>query len=101
MAEITEKDLGDVMSGIVRRADAELLALTETELAARWYFKHEPEQSLAWNIYQFSDALESFKRSCRRWEEHHHGHMCVVECVRDKYLMPKIKELERLLKTKE
>ena len=100
MTQITKKDIGEVLTGIVRRADAELLALTEAELDTRWYFRHEPDHSIAWNIYKFSDALESFKRSCRRWEEHHNGSMCVVERVRDKYLMPKIKEFERLLTTK-
>lgn len=93
-----EKSIGDVLTGIVRRADEELLSLTEQGLASRWYFAYEPKHSIAWNIYQFSGALESYKRSCRRWEEHHNGSSCVVERVRDKYLMPKIREFEASLR---
>lgn len=95
----TEKEIGNLLTGIVRRADAELLALAEAELPSRWYFTYDPGLSIAWNLYQFSGALESYKRSCRRWEEHHNGSMCVVERVRDKYLMPKIREFEQELRT--
>ena len=49
-------------------------------------------RSKEWNLYKFSDALEMYKSRCRRWEEHHNGSSCVVERVRDKYLMPKIKD---------
>lgn len=89
-----EKEINDVLTGIVRRADDELLALAEAELLGRWYFTYDPGLSVAWNLYQFSSALEAHKRSCRRWEEHHNGSMCVVERVRDKYLMPKIRAFE-------
>lgn len=88
------KEIGDVLTGIVRRADDELLALTETELPSRWYFTYDPGLSISWNLYQFSSSLEAYKRSCRRWEEHHNGGCCVVERVRDKYLMPKIRQFE-------
>jgi hypothetical protein len=98
MVDITEKELGDVMGGFLRRSAAELLALTQEELFDRWHFRPEPDQSVAWNIYQFSDNLESYKRSCRRWEEHHNGSCCVVERVRDKYLMPEIKKFEAVLR---
>lgn len=89
-----EKDIGDVLTGIVRRADEELFALTEQELPSLWYFAYEPKYPITWNIYQFSSALEAYKRSCRRWEEHHHGSSLVVERVRDKHLMPKIRAFE-------
>ncbi len=97
MDMVTEKDVSDMLTNIVRRADEELLALTEDGLLNRWHFRPSPEQSIAWNIYQFSDCLESYKRSCRRWEEHHNGYSCVVERVRDKYLMPRIKQFEVFL----
>ena len=89
-----KKEIGDVLTGIVRRANEELLALTEAELSSRWYFTYDPGLSIGWNLYQFSSTLEDYKRSCRRWEEHHNGSSCVVERVRDKYLMPKIREFE-------
>lgn len=83
---------------IMSRADAELFALTEAELKAQWYFTVEPARGLAWNLYKFSDMLELYKRRCRRWEEHHYGHSCVVERVRDKYLWPRIEEFAATLR---
>lgn len=93
-----EKSIGDTLAHIVRRADEELLALPEAELASRWHFAYEHQYSPAWNLYQFSSALEAYKRACRRWEEQHNGSSSVVERVRDKYLMPKIKEFEAALR---
>ena len=84
-------ELEQVLTSLTRRLDAELLALSERELAERWFFRWNPAASLEWNLYKFSDSLEMFKRSCRQWEEHHNGGGCVVERVRDKYLMPKIR----------
>lgn len=49
-------------------------------------------------MYEFFDMLELYKHFCSDWEEMHHGHVCVVERVRDKYLMPKIKEFQAQLK---
>lgn len=66
----------------------------------RWYFQWEPERSMTWNIYKFHGCLSLYGGSCRRWEEMHNGHVCVVERVRDKYLMPKIKEFERMLRSR-
>lgn len=86
-----EKTLGEVMTSIVRRDDEELFALTEAEVAAQWYFTWEDKRSIAGNIYAFTEMVDLHKRRCRRWEEHHHGSSCVVERVRDKYLMPRIK----------
>lgn len=87
----------DMLTSIVSRSEAELLATPEADLGNRWHFYWDDKASPAWNLYKFSDALESLKRDCRQWETHHHGSCCVVERVRDKYLMPKIKDvLERL-----
>lgn len=38
-----------------------------------------------------------YARSCQRWEEIHNGYVCVVERVRDKYIIPKIKEFEQIV----
>lgn len=91
---VTDKDLADVLGGFVQRIEAEYQTMSEEELRERWYFNFDGEKSLTWNIYQFTGMLDLYKRSCRRWEEMHNGHCCVVERVRDKYLMPKIKEFE-------
>ena len=95
---VTQDEIGNVLTGMVSRFNEELFALTEDELrTTRWYWKYDDSLSVAYNIYKFSDALEMYRSSCRRWEEHHNGHVCVVERVRDKYLMPKIKEFEEIL----
>ncbi len=90
--EPTKEQIGDVITALVKGADNELLALAETEIAGQWWWRWEEGQSIEWNTYKFSDALEMHKRRCRRWEEHHNGHGCVVERVRDKYVMPRVRE---------
>jgi hypothetical protein len=85
------KAIAEVITSLAQCADDELYALSESQLAEQWYFRWDNSASDAWNLYEFSSMLEMHKRRCRRWEEHHHGSMCVVERVRDKYLMPRIK----------
>lgn len=97
--EVTSQDIETVMTSMVGRFDAELLATPESELDKRWQFRWNEGASVEWNLYKFNGALESFKRNCRRWEEHHNGSSCVVERVRDKYLMPKIREFMAELAT--
>lgn len=92
MSEVTDEEIGTLLNSMVSRFDAELLAMPENELAKNWYFEWEENASIEWNTYKFSDMLEMHKRSCRRWEEHHNGSCCVVERVRDKYLMQKVRE---------
>ena len=92
MTDEFEKVLGETITSISRRFDEELFALSEEELRSQWYFKWDDNASLAANTYHFTDMLDLTKNRCRRWEEHHHGSMMVVERVRDKYLMPRIKE---------
>jgi hypothetical protein len=90
--ETTKETIGEVLTSMVSRFDAELLATPESELEKRWHFQWDDKASIEWNVYKFSDMLESYKRSCRKWEDHHNGSCCVVERVRDKYLMPKVRE---------
>lgn len=92
MTEITKDDIGAVLSGILKSADKELLETPNDELVRYFYFEYDDTKSKQWNLYKFSDALEMYKERCRRWEEFHNGYSCVVERVRDKYLMPKIKD---------
>jgi hypothetical protein len=80
----------EVITSMVTGFDEELFALSESELAAQWYFRWDNNASIATNIYHFSDMLELHRKRCRRWEEHHNGSCCVVERVRDKYLMPRV-----------
>lgn len=86
------EQIGDVITALVSRSNTELLALTEAEIAEAWYWRWEGDYSAEWNTYRFSEMLEMHKRRCRRWEEHHNGNCCVVERVRDKYLMPRVRE---------
>jgi hypothetical protein len=88
----TSEQIGDVITALVTSASNELLVLTEAEISEQWYWRWEEGRSLEWNTYKFSDALEMHKRRCRRWEEHHNGNACVVERVRDKYVMPRVRE---------
>jgi hypothetical protein len=92
MSEVTPEEIGAVLTGLVARADAELYAKQEAELEENWFFKWDEARSVEWNTYLFSDLLEMYKRTCRRWEEKHNGSCCVVERVRDKYVMPKVRE---------
>ena len=90
--EVTEKDISYVITTLADSFDDELFRKTEAELEESWFFKWDDSKSLEWNTYQFTDLLELYGSFCRRWEEKHNGSCCVVERVRDKYLMPKIKQ---------
>ncbi|WP_306147271.1 MULTISPECIES: hypothetical protein [unclassified Roseibium] len=90
--QISEEDIGKAITGIMRSIDAEYEQMTEADLASRWHFKFDPERSMEANMYLFYDYLALYAGSCRRWEERHNGNCCVVERVRDKYVMPKIRE---------
>ena len=92
VVELPVEGIGYILTNIAKTFEDELIALTERELEQRWYFKWDEKASIEWNTYKFSDMLEMYKRSCRRWEENHNGSCCVVERVRDKYLMPKVRE---------
>lgn len=97
--EPTKEQIGDVLTAILATADTELMALEEAELSAQWYWRWEEGRSIEWNTYKFSDALEMHKWRCRRWEERHNGICCVVERVRDKYVMPRVREFLTALAT--
>jgi hypothetical protein len=99
MNEPTQGQIGDVLTEIVRTADDKLLALEEAELAAQWHWRWEEGRSNEWNTYTFADMLDLYKRRCRRWEEHHGGICGVVERVRDKYLMQRVREFLAALAT--
>lgn len=90
MNKTTEKDIATVLTSLSDRFDNDLYSKTEAQLEEYWFFTWEETHSLDWNIYNFNKALDLYRGRCRRWEEKHNGCCCVVERVRDKYLMPKI-----------
>ena len=89
------KILGEVIKNISDNFDKELFSKTEEQLEEYWFFKWEANNTTEQNLYKFHDMLCLYQDFCRRWEERHNGSCCVVERVRDKYLMPKIKEFCR------
>jgi len=89
----TRNAIGQVLHGIVAKANEELFATAESDLDREyWHFRWDDSRSADWNLYVFQDRLNLYKSAIRRWEEHFNGCCCVVERVRDKYLMPKIQE---------
>lgn len=92
MTDVNANDIRDVIQGIARHADETLRNQTEADLEQYWFFSWDGSRSAEWNTYEFTKLLELYRRQCRRWEEMHNGSCCVVERVRDKYLMPKIRE---------
>jgi len=83
-------DIKNVIEGISDAFDRELYAKTREELEDYYHFRWDDSRSLRSNTYQFWDMLSLYEGQCRQWEEHHFGHVCVVERVRDRYLLPKI-----------
>jgi len=90
---MADKDaLGEVITNLATSLDDALMALSADEIASEWYWSWDKHRSIEWNIYNFSDMLEMHKRRWRRWEERHNGCCCVVERVRDKHVMPRVRE---------
>jgi len=98
MTETTKEDIGNMITTMAKSFEDELYGTEQEQLDAEyWHFKWDDSASLEWNVYQFHDLLKLYGSFCRRWEEHHSGSCCVVERVRDKYLMPKIRAfIERM-----
>lgn len=91
----TKEQISDVIEALAEKFKHGLINLSADEIAAEWYWRWDETKDIAWNLYKFSDILELHKRRWRQWEEHHNGSCCVVERVRDKYVMPKIGEFLR------
>lgn len=90
--EITESDLKAVIGSLADSFEKELHDTPQDDLDRYWHFKWNDSISIERNVYMFHDMLKLYGTMCRQWEEHHGGSCCVVERVRDKYLMPKIRE---------
>ena len=87
-----EEVLKNVCDGIIDGGDKELFELKQPDLERHWFFIYDYSQSYESNMYEFYNLLKLYEHFCERWENHHNGYVCIVERVRDKYLMPKIKE---------
>ena len=87
-----EEDIAQLLNHIVTSDDRELMSMGEDEIAEEWFWKWDENRDAQWNAYQFNCTLDMHKRRWRRWEEMHNGSCCVVERVRDKYVMPRVKE---------
>lgn len=72
--------------------NADIQQANQQDLEQYWHFEWDDSASLEKNIYSFHSMLDLYGSFCRRWEEAHNGCCCVVERVRDTYLMPKIRE---------
>ena len=93
MKNFNEEDIKFVLDNILTNSQKELESISNNEELERfWFFKYDAELNPATNLYVFIGMLDLYKRKCRQWEETHNGSACVVERVRDTYLMPKIKQ---------
>lgn len=87
-----EADITNAITSLCDSFQAELLEKTQEGLEDYWHFKYNPLLSLEINLYHFHDMLALYGNFCMHWEEAKHGSCCVVERVRDQYLMPKIND---------
>lgn len=82
------KHFQDMLSGISKR-----IIGTKAE-EPEFYFKWKDVKNLTpHTIYEWFKALRLYSSSARIWEEQERGSTCVVERVRDNYLLEKCKEL--------
>lgn len=96
---LNKKIIGKVCKDIIKKDEEEIYSKTEKELEDYWHFNYEEAHNNEMSYYKFFKALELYSHYCRRWEEHHNGSICVVERIREKYLLPKIKRfINKLLK---
>jgi hypothetical protein len=89
--DITEKDLENTITSLVKRFYVELQHCNAQQLDENyWHFQFNAKKDLSVTFYEFFDSLFLYQNLCKRWEEAHNGSRCIVERVRDKYIMPKI-----------
>ena len=90
--DITQETMKEALTRIAKGSDSDLFSMTQDEIASEWYWSWDENRSVEYNTYEFSKILEMHKRRWRRWEEHHNGASLVVERVRDKYVMPRVRD---------
>lgn len=97
--QVPSKDtIKNVITAIVDNNNREWYTKTASELDDYWHFKWDDTKSLQHHLYQFFHLLELYRHNCEQWEVFHNGHICMVERVRDKYILPKIDELIAIMK---
>ncbi len=95
--KITKEDIKDTINALAQSFDDELANQSQEDLEKYWHFKWDADASDETNLYNFHDMLDLYSKHCRRWAVRQRGSCCVVEWVRDTYLMPKIQEFLELL----
>jgi hypothetical protein len=94
---ITKEVLKENIEILSDSFDKELFLKSKEELEEYWNFSFDFENNDVLIFYKFYRALKLYENFCRRWENYNSGYVCVVERVRENYLMPKIKMfMERL-----
>lgn len=89
---LKKESVKSVLDEILSRSREELFSTKPDELDKYWHFKFNPNLPIELNLYNFHQHLETYSSNCRKWEEHHNGSSGVVGRLRDKHLMPKIRE---------
>ena len=89
---LTKDALDQVLGHIINTFEQDLYNKTRDQLEQYWHWSWDNSNSIEWNVYSFFRSLQIYECFCRRWEGKHEGHCCVVERVRDRYLLPKISE---------
>lgn len=91
-------DIKEILSAMNSSFKESLSALTEKEVYDQWYFAWDANATGSDNIYEFYQSLRVYEFRCREWEEAHYGRSLIVERVHKKFLAPRIKEFEAMLK---
>jgi len=95
-----EKALASSCNAIIENQRKDMLIMSKDNLEKYWFFSWNDDESISYNIYKFNYFLEIYSGRCREWEETHNGYECVVERVRDEYILPKCRDFEILLRDK-
>lgn len=88
---MTQDAMEKVINSIIESQKKELFSKTQEELEYYWSYDFNNINAPKIKLYTFYDALKNYEYNCSQWEEHHNGSICIVERVREKYILPKIK----------
>ena len=100
MSKEFDESLKEVITRMGNAFDQETTDKPKQDLEDYWFFKWRDSLSIEKNIYEFHKALNLYQNRCRKWEEAHNGSCCVVERVRDDYLIPKIQDFTKTMREK-
>jgi len=97
-ARLSQKESRNLMKEIIKKNNADLKTMKQEDLEKHWHFRWNDKEGIEENLYRFCDRMDIYGSFCYRWERIHNGHDLMVERVRDKYLMPKIKEFSLIVR---